>query len=240
MGRNIMQDIDIKEFKEISAVVSLAKQVEDRIRTAITSGKMKPGVLYTEPVLAKQMGVSRTPVREAVLELASRGLVTILPRRGFQARHITENCIREVYGLRTALELYAVEMLARAPDKYDFKPMLATLAQQEKGAAQSELENTALYGLDFHLELLKLTGNSMSVKVYDDIQGILKITCSQAFARIISASSVVEDHKKLVEMIRCGKVANAREFLKKHLQRSEQAVLSAQTKIREQVSPLAK
>ena len=223
----MQDDFDMDEFGAFPVVASLAKQVEDRIRSAITSGKMNPNVLYTEPNLAKQMGVSRTPVREAVLELASRGLVTVLPRRGFQVRNFTPGCVREVYDLRIALELHAVEVLARNPEKYDFDLALETVASQEKGATKSEIENVVQFGRDFHLELLKLAGNSMAIKVFDDIRDILNVTWTQAFSRSISAQVVVDDHKKLIEMIKHGEGAKAREFLRKHLLRSEQAVLEA-------------
>lgn len=224
-----MNEQELEVFGELPTVVTLSKQVEERIRLAITAGKMRPGVLYTEPNLAKQMGVSRTPVREAVLELTSRGLLTIIPRRGFQIRWFTEECIKEVYDLRIALELHAVEVLSQNPGAHDFASLTEAIGAQEKGANEAEIGSVVRYGRDFHHELLALAGNGMVLKIFDDIRDILQVTWAQAFSRSIKPADVVADHKKLVNMIQKGETEKARKFLRQHLERSQAAVLSAQS-----------
>ena len=76
----------------------LTRLAYERLRESILSGQMAPGEIYNEMALAKEMGVSRTPVREALLELSSQGLVTFLPRKGVQVNYFTERRCRR--GLR--------------------------------------------------------------------------------------------------------------------------------------------
>src|SRR3990170_4844269 len=98
----------------------LTRLAYDRLRESILSGQMTSGEIYNEMALAKEMGVSRTPVREALLELASQGLVTFLPRRGVMVNYFTERDVEEVNEIRAAIELAIVEKVARTFAIHDF------------------------------------------------------------------------------------------------------------------------
>ncbi len=220
---------DNLELEEIPNTVSLSRQVEERIRAAIIAGRMKPNVLYTETSLAAQMGVSRTPVREAVLDLASRGFVTVLPRRGFQIRIFSEQAIREVYELRWALESHAVRTLADHPERYDFSTLLEAANAQKESAIKAEISGAVASGRSFHMKLLELCANGMICKIFEEIRDILSVTWAQAFTHSISAADVASDHILLAGLIRQGKADEACTLLREHLKRSEKAVLAAQS-----------
>ena len=79
------------------------------LRDAISNGNLRHDEIYNEIALAKELGISRTPVREALLELSSQELVTFLPRRGVIVNSFTDKDIEEVFELRKAIELAAVE-----------------------------------------------------------------------------------------------------------------------------------
>lgn len=216
------------EFDEIPNNVALYKKVEERIRQAIVSGKMNTSTVYTETNIAKQMGVSRTPVREAVLDLSSRGFVTILPRRGFQVNIFSEKSIREVYDLRWAIESFAVRTLAENQANYDFSQLVKAAKAQKESAQKAEIGGAVASGRDFHQELLKLVDNSMLNKVFEDIRDIINATWVQAFTYSISALDVASDHLQLVELIKKGEADAACRLLKEHLDRSKTAVLQVQ------------
>jgi len=218
----------IQDFEEIPGTVLLSRQVEERIRKAITSGRMQPNVLYTEAAIARQLGVSRTPVREAVLDLESRGFVAIFPRRGFQVRIFTEEAVREVYDLRWALESHALRTLAEHPERYDLSRLTEAAKAQKESAAKGDITNAVIFGRNFHNEMLRMNANSMISKIFDDIQDIISVMWSQAFTKSISAGDVADDHLLLIDLIRKGDVDAVCSLLREHLRRSEQAVLAAQ------------
>jgi len=219
----------MENFAEIPSAVSLSKQVEEQLRNAITEGRMQPNVIYTESNLAQQMGVSRTPVREAVLDLAARGFLTILPRRGFQVRVISEGMIHEVCGLRWALEWLTVRTLAGRPENYDFSSLEAVALAQKETAATSETTGQAFSRRSFlfHMELLQLAANGMVCKIFDDIRDILLVAWTQAFPHTLAPVEVADEHLVLVQLIKAGDPDGAALFLKEHLDRSEQAALAA-------------
>lgn len=218
------------EFEEIPDNVALYKKVEERIRKAIVAGKMNADAIYTETNIAKQMKVSRTPVREAVLDLASRGFVTILPRRGFQVNIFSDKKIKEVYDLRWALESFAVRTLAESHDEYDLTPLVKAAQSQKEKAEKAEIGGVVDSGRDFHHELLNLIGNTMIDRIFDDIRAIITVTWMQAFTHTISPLDVAGDHIRLVQLIKKGDAEAACSLLKEHLNRSLAAVLKAQRK----------
>ena len=89
--------------------VSLRDQVVDQIRTAIIQGQLKPGDHIVKQDLTDLLGVSRTPVREALLLLEQEGLVTSIPNRGFFVRVFTEQDVEHIFSMRTTLENFAGE-----------------------------------------------------------------------------------------------------------------------------------
>ena len=90
----------MESLKAISQPKSLAKIAYAKLRSAILNGELRAGELYNEIAIAKQMGISRTPVRESLLELTSKGLVTFLPRRGVMIRSLSEEDLEELFELR--------------------------------------------------------------------------------------------------------------------------------------------
>ena len=218
----------METFNELPNLLSLAKQVEKLIREAILAGRMKPHVLYTETKLAQQLGVSRSPVREAVLELASRGFLTVFPRRGFKVRMFSQKAIRDLYGLRWALESHAVRTLAESPSKYDLSLLTQSALAQKESALKQELAGVVKYGLDFHSALMYLLDNDMMTRSLEDIRDTLNIVWAQAFASTVSPIKVAGDHLDLAAKIEKGDSDGACALLKIHLKCSEDAVIEAQ------------
>lgn len=217
----------VDHFAEIPTALPLSKQVEQRIRKAIVEGRLKPNVLYTETSLAQQLGISRTPVREAVLELSSRGFVTVLPRRGFMVRIFSDDALREVYDLRWALESHTVRTLCADPSRYDFSLLEQAARSQRESGARDEIGGAVSHGRTFHDELLRLAGNSMISAVYREINDVINVVWTQAFTHSISAVDVAGEHIILVDLIRKGDADAACALLREHLVRSEKAVLAA-------------
>lgn len=100
--------------------ISLREQVVEQVRTAIIEGRLKPNDHITEATLTSQLGVSRTPVREALILLEREGLVVESPNRGCFVRAFTEGDIRDIFSMRTTLENFAGDE-RRAPGTRRFR-----------------------------------------------------------------------------------------------------------------------
>ena len=97
-------DIDMNEFLPLREVVF------NTLRKAILTGQLKPGDRLMEVHLANKLGVSRTPIREAIHKLEQEGLVTMVPRRGAEVAKITERSLQDVLEVRRALDVLSVEL----------------------------------------------------------------------------------------------------------------------------------
>ena len=105
-------DIVQPTMPTLARAETLARQAYAAIRSSIWSGVVAPGVFYSEVQLAGALKISRTPVREALIQLAREGLVEIVPQRGFRLRAISDKERQEAFELRDLVEQYVVRRLA--------------------------------------------------------------------------------------------------------------------------------
>lgn len=214
-------------LKSIKQPSSLSKIVRDRLRDAILSGTFEPGVIYTENSLADQLGVSRTPVREAVLGLADQGIVTVLSRRGFQVNTFSHKDVAELYELRSALETTVVAKLAANPKAYDFSTMQDELVRQKLFLRAKHESDFISSDRLFHLNLFELSGNRRMITIIEGIRDMIQITGEKVVARTLRASEIWEEHRNLLTAIQSGDSVRALEALNIHLTKSMAAVLLA-------------
>jgi len=147
------------------ALPSRTVAVLKAIRHAILVGELKPGQALVETDLAEVLGVSKTPVREALKTLAGAGLVTMNPYKGAAVRVVDDEQARHVYDARLLLE---PEALARAVTRgHDWQPAQKALTRADQAADQAE---RSLANRDFHRELYLGCGNPLLVRMLDDLR----------------------------------------------------------------------
>ena len=147
------------------ALPSRTVAVLEAIKHAILTGELKPGHALVETDLAEILGVSKTPVREALKTLAGAGLVTMNPYKGAVVRVVDGEAARHVYDVRLLLE---PEALARATAAgHDWQAAHAALARAESAPDQAE---RSLANRDFHRELYAGCGNPLLVSMLDDLR----------------------------------------------------------------------
>ncbi len=154
------------------ALPSRTVAVLEAIKRAILAGELRPGQALVETDLAEVLGVSKTPVREALKTLAGAGLVTMNPYKGAAVRVVDDEQARHVYDARLLLE---PEALARAvvlkgagEAGGDWQPAHAALASADHATSQAE---RSLANRDFHRELYAGCGNPLLVSMLDDLRG---------------------------------------------------------------------
>ncbi|OZC93052.1 GntR family transcriptional regulator [Rhodococcus sp. 06-418-1B] len=192
--------------------------VRDRLRLAITLGELPGGSRLNQVQLAKQLGVSRMPVRTAAAELVSEGLLEVMPGGGVAVRVLTAEALLDVYEVRTALESRAVRHVADKQPQWgltrieqivaEHKPLIATY-----GARQLLEADRA-----FHLAILDATGNQYFRQAIVPVWS----TVERAMVQLVSLDGVFDrawvEHEQIAEALRAGDADEAEKQLRKHLE----------------------
>ncbi|MGZ4560357.1 MAG: GntR family transcriptional regulator, partial [Mycobacteriaceae bacterium] len=148
---------------------SLVDLSVNRLREEILSGLLAPGERLVEERLTSRLGISRAPLREALLMLGQQGLVEHLPRRGARVARLSRTDVDELFSLRDVLERFVVETALPVKDKAELRELEAALESMasaaESGAA---LQGTAAH-CRFHVALAALAGHRQLLLVYEPI-----------------------------------------------------------------------
>jgi DNA-binding GntR family transcriptional regulator len=190
---------------------SLVDLALDRIRGDILRGVIGPGERLVEEQLTRRFGISRAPVREALRLLGQQGLVQHLPRRGVRVAELSAQDMAELFGLRDALERYAVETaLVTPPDPVKLAVLQRAVERIER-AALDDHEHAALDRAEahreFHLALVALAGHRHLLRVYEPIIMQLQLYMAANMRREAEQRSPAEGahrHRHLYEAVASG------------------------------------
>ena len=140
---------------------SSSQRALESLRDMIFDGSLAPGSDHLESELALRLGMSRTPVREALLSLEAQGLVEIRPRRGIRVQTVAPDDMREIYEVLTALESLAASRVAQLSLAADDLDLLETaLSDMERALAENDLDAWAEADDRFHMALVALSGHN--------------------------------------------------------------------------------
>ncbi|MGP9568972.1 GntR family transcriptional regulator [Halomonas sp. AOP5-B2-8] len=199
------------------------EQLKDEIR----SNRMPPGFQAPEPEIAARLGMSRTPIREALIRLESEGLVKMTPRRGAYVLPIRLDDMKEIYEILTSLEPDAAASLAaRRPTDDELAPLVKATEEMEAALLIPDLEGWAAADDRFHRKLLDLQGNQR-------LNAIISTLNDQAHrARMITLRMrtlpirSTEEHREILEHLRSGDAEAARSAFQKHRRRASEELLA--------------
>lgn len=149
--------------------VSLREQVVEQVRTAIIEGRLRPHDHITEATLTEQLGVSRTPVREALILLEREGLVVFAPNRGAFVRAFNAEDVNDIFSMRIALENFAAECSIEHMTDSDFARLERIIEQQQLAIDQSDFTNLRSLDMDFHRLLVRSSGNRLLIRNWEEI-----------------------------------------------------------------------
>ncbi|ALL68532.1 Transcriptional regulator, GntR family [Paraburkholderia caribensis MBA4] len=200
--------------------------VYGQIRAKILDNAFRPGMHAREQDLAEMFGVSRTPVREAMVRLRDEGLVEIVPRRGMRVLPVSVDDMHEIYQILTSLEATAAALVAeRKPGAKDLQPFERACVAMDRALAKDDLEAWAEADEAFHLHLLKLCGNTrleqIVRKYWDQIHRVRYITLKLGPKPHASAG----EHREILEALSRGDANMAQQLFRQHRARGVQKQL---------------
>jgi DNA-binding GntR family transcriptional regulator len=196
---------------------NLRGQAVEMLRASIVAGELAPGEIYSAPALAERLGVSATPVREAMLDLANDGLVEPVRNRGFRVVVVDEDALDEISELRQMLEVPAMaKVVARAGDE-ELAALFAKVDRIEAAAVQSDAAEFLLADRDFHLGLLVLGGNMRLVRLVGQLRNQTRLAGIKVLADSGQLMASALEHRPILEAVCRREAELAQGLMRAHL-----------------------
>lgn len=197
---------------------SLREQVAHALRAALITGEMRPGVVYSAPVLAAQFGVSATPVREAMLDLAKEGLVEAVRNKGFRVTELSDQDLDELTEIRRLIEVPTVARLADVGRAEIFERLRPVAQQIVDAAERGDLLGYVDADLRFHVDLLSLAGNAHLVEVVRDLRKRARLYGLSALYARGALMESAHEHLRLLDLLSAGDAAGSERLMHGHIQ----------------------
>lgn len=201
----------------VAEVVSLREQVERALSSQIVAGEIAPGTVLTVPTLAADFGVSATPVREAMLNLARRGFLSPIRNRGFRVTDVSLEELRQLGEVRALLEAPPMRDIAGRLDEAEEKRLLELadeiLVAGHEGRFQDYLETDT----QFHLALLELTGNPYLVSLVRELRQQTRLIGLKQLAESGGLDASAREHAELIRLLRTGDGGGAEALMRHHI-----------------------
>ena len=198
----------------------LRESIANSIRDSITRGKLKPGERLWEPVVAEQLGVSRTPIREAFLQLESEGLVEVMPRKGAIVSDVSVKNAEELYIVRSVLEGLAARLTSeKITDELicGLKDINEKLIEYVKEESDNFIEITKLNN-EFHDIINRSSCND---KLCQTIDVLRKQTMRYNYiylSTLLRLKVSVKEHEEIIEFLSKKNAEESEKFMRKHIE----------------------
>lgn len=199
--------------------------VFNTLRSAILTGELKPGERLMEIHLAQKLGVSRTPIREAIHKLELEGLVTLLPRRGAEVSQITEKSMQDVLEIRSTLDALCVELACERITEQELESLKLACEEFARAVQKKDLQMIAHKDVALHDIIVQATGNARLVQMVNNLSEQMYRYRFEYIKDETKHASLVEEHQKIYEAIVAKNKEAAAEGAKEHIENQRTAIM---------------
>jgi DNA-binding GntR family transcriptional regulator len=196
---------------------SLRETIAERLRGAIITGEMRPGQVYSAAALATQLGVSATPVREAMLTLAQEGMVEVARNKGFRVIELTDTDLDQITYIRRLIEVPAVAEVAAGPRHAEAAALRPAAEAIVKAADASDLTEYLRADRAFHLGLLEMSGNEVLVQIVGDLRSRARLYGLRSLTESGALTASAAEHAELLDLVLAGDSEGARALMDRHI-----------------------
>lgn len=214
-----LNKLNLDEYKPLRDVVF------ENLREAILEGKLKPGQRLMEVQLAEQLGVSRTPVREAIRKLELEGLVVMLPRKGAYVANMSLKDVIDVLEIRAILEGLAASLAAERINPEDIKKLEKIAQEFEECTIASDIDTLLKKDVEFHECIFKATNNKKLHSLINSLWEQVYRFRVTYISDYDSSLSIVNEHKLILEAIKKGDNELAKRYATEHIEKAEQFMI---------------
>ncbi|MBB1255254.1 GntR family transcriptional regulator [Streptomyces alkaliterrae] len=201
----------------ITARERLRDQVAHALRAALISGELRPGQVYSAPGLAEDFGISATPVREAMLDLAREGLVEPVRNKGFRVTEINERDLDQYTEIRALIEVPTVRRVTREAARADLEALRPVAEEIVRAAREHDLIGYLEADRRFHLGLLGLAGNERLVETVGDLRKRSRLYGLTALDEAGELLPSAQEHLELLDLMLAGDADGAEACMARHL-----------------------
>lgn len=200
----------------------LQTQAYDYLITMIKNGDLQPDTIYSLNQMSKEMGISRTPLRDAVLRLEQEHYVDMLPSKGFILHKMTKEDIIETYQIRSAIELYCFKELSKGLDsprgQEYFKKLSSKVdAQKEIIATTRSSEDFGRKDYEFHRSLVQYVGNESMLDIYRRFMYRIFWLNVTSFSQEGRMDDTLAEHKQILTKIQEHDIIGLEKLMEHHL-----------------------
>ena len=211
------QTVTVPAFASIE-VPDLVRVVEAQLQQAILSGRIGPGERIVEAELARQMGVSRAPVREAARRLESLGLLVSRPRHGFAVRTVSHKQINDLYEVRIQLELLAAALACQHASDAELAQLIARVDSMVARADSLNTPERVALDLEFHFSISALSGNHYLQRLFDNMQTEVRMFLALSENSYGDLQALAETHRPIALALMRRDVDAVQQALRVHLE----------------------
>ena len=218
MGNDSLQ-VNMDEFLPLRDVVF------NTLRKAILTGELKPGERLMEIHLANRLGVSRTPIREAIRKLELEGLVKMIPRRGAEVAQITEKSLKDVLEVRRALDAFCAELACERITEEGIEQLADACTEFEKATKTKDTTVIARADVALHDIIVAAAGNERLVQLVNNLAEQMYRYRFEYIKDESQHERLIEEHRMIYESIKKKDSAAAAEAARVHIDNQEKSVI---------------
>ena len=205
----------------------LRELVFESLRQAIVELKLKPGERLMEIQLAEDLGVSRTPVREAIRKLELEGFVVMMPRKGAYVAGISMKDIADIFEIRGALEGLAASLAAERGTEEEIEQMERELVRISESIEKDDLLSVVEVDTDFHAILFRASRNDRLAQMLNHLREQIQRFRTTSLGRPGRMRVALEEHKKIVEALSQRDPDLSRARAQEHIENAESSMIDA-------------
>ena len=204
---------------------NLGTQVFEQVKGMILGGKIPPGRRIIENEVADSMGISRTPVREAVHRLAAEGFLNPLPKGGYAVRGLTLSGVEETFDIRSTLESFAASLAAKKFADEELVPLEKMIDEFQRRLDRNDLSELTRINTDFHELLYALSRSPRLIKMIHDLRNDIFLLRKVMLNSADMARLSNKDHREMIRAMKKRDSGKVEKLVKKHILRGKEFVL---------------
>ena len=211
-------------INKLAKTVAYKDKVYEEIKSAIIADKLTSEGPLNERLLAETLGISRTPVREALQMLEHEGWVKTEPWKGTYVLDITEQDIEEVFQLRMTLEPLVIELIIQTLKDEHCRNLDEFFRIQTKFSEEMNADDFIKTDRDFHMYLAELTGNRRLIQILSNLSDMMRRLGIKAIKSKIRYEETLQEHAKLIKELKRRDLSKARQATIYHILRTKENV----------------
>lgn len=201
--------------------------VFNTLRQAILKGEMEPGERLMEITLANKLGVSRTPIREAIRKLELEGLVNMIPRKGAVVASISEKDMRDVLEVRITLEELAVTLAIKHMEPADIDQLKDAAKGFENAVISRDIVSIVEGDVAFHDIIYNKTENNRLIQIINNLREQMYRYRLEYIKDARTHSILISEHNDIIEALRCKDIDAAKNAVREHIANQERGITRA-------------